>query len=184
MNREKFYKKCSTMLDDVLQYENYAKQGYDVDQIYSDTITSLIKNESTIINLKDNKLKAYIRTSMRSKFYDMYRKKSNNPVNVSYDDDIDSTNYNIVKKLVYTEDYDEDNHKLINLELLNKYIDKLTPAYKKVFELYFQGSNHKEIAKKLGIHIGTSKTNYMKAKKRLLEFMKEDNINSYSDLLY
>jgi len=47
-------------------------------------------------------------------------------------------------------------------------LQKLTPAYRTVFNLYvFEDMTHKEIAEKLGISIGTSKSNYAKAKHNL-----------------
>ena len=57
-------------------------------------------------------------------------------------------------------------------------MQKLTPAYRTVFNLYvFEEMTHKEIADTLGINIGTSKSNLAKAKnnlKRLLQ--KEHNL--------
>lgn len=49
-----------------------------------------------------------------------------------------------------------------------KVLPKLSPAYKKVFEMYYlDGLKHNEIAEHLGISPSTSKTNLMKAKKRI-----------------
>jgi RNA polymerase sigma-70 factor (ECF subfamily) len=47
-------------------------------------------------------------------------------------------------------------------------LQKLTPAYRTVFNLYvFEEMTHKEIADLLGINIGTSKSNLAKAKNNL-----------------
>jgi len=47
-------------------------------------------------------------------------------------------------------------------------IQQLPPAYKTVFNLYvIEGFKHREIAEKLGITVGTSKSNLAKAKKNL-----------------
>jgi RNA polymerase sigma factor (sigma-70 family) len=49
-----------------------------------------------------------------------------------------------------------------------KVLPKLSPSYKKVFEMYYlDGLKHSEIAEHLGISPSTSKTNLMKAKKRI-----------------
>ena len=49
-----------------------------------------------------------------------------------------------------------------------KVLPKLSPAYKKVFEMYYlDGLKHSEIGEHLGISPSTSKTNLMKAKKRI-----------------
>jgi len=45
-----------------------------------------------------------------------------------------------------------------------KATEQLSPSYKAVFELYLQGYKHDEIAEKLGISVGTSKSNVFKAK--------------------
>lgn len=51
-----------------------------------------------------------------------------------------------------------------------KQIQKLPPKYRLVFNLYaIEGYNHIEIAEKLGISIGGSKSNYSRAKKILRE---------------
>jgi RNA polymerase sigma factor (sigma-70 family) len=47
-------------------------------------------------------------------------------------------------------------------------IRKLSPAYRTVFNLHvIEGFTHEEIAEKLGISVGTSKSNLAKAKKNL-----------------
>lgn len=47
-------------------------------------------------------------------------------------------------------------------------IQELPPAYRTVFNLYvIEGFKHREIAEKLGIAVGTSKSNLAKAKKNL-----------------
>ncbi len=47
-------------------------------------------------------------------------------------------------------------------------LQQLTPAYRLVFNLYvIEGYLHEEIAAKLGISVGTSKSNLSKAKRRL-----------------
>lgn len=51
---------------------------------------------------------------------------------------------------------------------LLKVMQKLTPAYRLVFNLYVvDGLTHKEIAKKLSISEGTSKSNLAKAKRKI-----------------
>lgn len=56
-------------------------------------------------------------------------------------------------------------------ELL-KCIERLTPAYKAVFNLHvIDGYSHEEISKLLGISIGSSKSNLAKARMRLQELL-------------
>jgi RNA polymerase sigma-70 factor (ECF subfamily) len=55
-------------------------------------------------------------------------------------------------------------------------MQKLTPAYRTVFNLYvFEEMTHKEIAEVLGINIGTSKSNLAKAKQNLKKLLKKEH---------
>lgn len=55
-----------------------------------------------------------------------------------------------------------------------KEVQKLSIAYRTVFNLYaIEGFKHHEIAEKLDISVGTSKSNYAKARKKLQEALKK-----------
>lgn len=59
---------------------------------------------------------------------------------------------------------------------LVKLIQRLSPAYRNTFSLFaIEGYSHEEIAKTLGISVGTSKTNLMKARKNLREMLEQLN---------
>lgn len=59
-------------------------------------------------------------------------------------------------------------------------ISKLSPKYKKVFQLfYIQNYNHNEIADELGINVSTSKTNLLRAKLKLSKLLQHYN-NSFN----
>lgn len=54
-------------------------------------------------------------------------------------------------------------------------VQQLTPAYRTVFNLYvIEGFTHREIAEKLGITVGTSKSNLSKAKKNMQSILKKN----------
>ncbi len=58
-------------------------------------------------------------------------------------------------------------------------IQELTPAYKAVFNLYvIEEYTHQEIADMLGVSIGTSKSNLLKAKARLRKILEENFVKS------
>jgi RNA polymerase sigma-70 factor (ECF subfamily) len=51
-------------------------------------------------------------------------------------------------------------------------MQQLTPAYRTVFNLYvYEDYTHQEIAEALGISVGTSKSNYAKAKKNMKKLL-------------
>jgi RNA polymerase sigma-70 factor (ECF subfamily) len=68
-------------------------------------------------------------------------------------------------------------HTQLKAEFAQKAIEKLSPAYRTVFNLYvIEELSHKEIAELLGISEGTSKSNLAKAKMNLQRHLKEQFI--------
>jgi RNA polymerase sigma factor (sigma-70 family) len=68
----------------------------------------------------------------------------------------------------YDEDDNNDDYLSISPEMVMQEVQNLSPAYKAVFNLYvIEGFPHKEIAEKLGISEGSSKSNLSKAKRNL-----------------
>jgi RNA polymerase sigma-70 factor (ECF subfamily) len=54
-------------------------------------------------------------------------------------------------------------------------VQKLSPAYRTVFNLYvIDGFKHEEIAELLGIAVGTSKSNLFKAKQNLRAMLEKN----------
>ena len=61
----------------------------------------------------------------------------------------------------------------LSIEDVKSVLPQLSPAYRKVFELYYlDGLTHEQIGKKLGISPNTSKTNLMKAKLKVRDILK------------
>ena len=68
-------------------------------------------------------------------------------------------------------------------EQLLFHIQSLPPAYRMVFSLFaIEGYTHKEIAEKLEISEGTSKSNYFKARSRLIEILNRTG-NAYPKVI-
>jgi RNA polymerase sigma factor (sigma-70 family) len=62
----------------------------------------------------------------------------------------------------------------ISYQEIIEMLHKLPPAYRTVFNLYaIEGYKHEEIAKMLGITVGTSKSNLFKAKEHLRKILNE-----------
>lgn len=58
---------------------------------------------------------------------------------------------------------------------LIRYIKVLPPSYRSVFNLYvIDGFSHQEIARLLGISVGTSKSSLSKARQILQKYLKKD----------
>ncbi|MBG8552811.1 RNA polymerase sigma factor [Hymenobacter sp. BT594] len=61
-------------------------------------------------------------------------------------------------------------------------IQRLSPAYRTVFNLYvLDGFTHEEIAGQLGISVGASKSNLSKARGHLKEMLKKINHHAYAE---
>lgn len=66
-------------------------------------------------------------------------------------------------------------------EELIRFVQKLSPAYRAVFNLFvIDGFSHEEISGKLGISVGTSKSNLAKARENLRHMLKKTNEAFYS----
>lgn len=67
---------------------------------------------------------------------------------------------------------DEDFAANLDAQTLLKYLQKLPPGYRAVFNLYaIEGFSHEEIAEQLGISIGTSKSQLFKAREYLKKML-------------
>ncbi len=73
---------------------------------------------------------------------------------------------------------DEDFASNLDAETLMKYLQKLPPGYRAVFNLYaIDGFSHEEIAEQLGISIGTSKSQLFKAREYLKKMLDKSFIS-------
>lgn len=74
-------------------------------------------------------------------------------------------------------DFDENVIRDLSAEEILKLVQSLSPVYRMVFTLYaIEGYSHKEIAVKLGISEGTSKSNLRDARLRLQQKMAKNNL--------
>lgn len=83
-------------------------------------------------------------------------------------------------KMIETPDIQENVLDKISYDEIIKSIRNLTPAYRTILNLYIiEGFSHNEIAERLGIAIGTSKSNLSKAKIQLQKIL----FNSHKTVL-
>jgi RNA polymerase sigma factor (sigma-70 family) len=74
-----------------------------------------------------------------------------------------------------------DAHSQLAHEELLILIQKLSPAYRLVFNLYvMDGFTHDEIASQLGISVGASKSNLARARENLRSYLKHVNYDEYA----
>lgn len=123
-------------------------------------------------NIKQYKSKAPFEAWMRKVFtntaLEKFRKERNLISTNEYDETVEDLSGDIISQLS-------------NMELIDL-IQKLSPAYRMVFNLYaIEGYSHKEISEQLNISVGTSKSNLARARKFLKEQIKKLYPTIYSE---
>ncbi|GAB2648901.1 RNA polymerase sigma factor [Emticicia sediminis] len=104
--------------------------------------------------------KAWVRTIMVNTAIDYYRSNKKYQLHIAVDE-------------VEITDFDDDVMSKLSTEEIMGLVRKLSPMYRMVFMLYVvEGYKHKEIAEKLGIQEGTSKSNLQDARIKLQEMIR------------
>lgn len=155
--QEKLFKKYyALMLAICLRYSDNKSEARDILQegfvkIYGKL--HLFKFEGSFIG--------WMKRIMVNTAIDKYRKNIQTPRSVELNDNLNAAeDESILSKLGH--------------EDLLRIIQKLPKGYRTVFNMYvIEGYSHKEIATKLGISEGTSKSQLFKAKQQLQIFIKE-----------
>ena len=121
-------------------------------------------------------LEGWIRRIMVNLSIDQYRKKKHH-----VDLDLENSKH-LVEENTEEEDelesdiYDFQPHHIVEA------MQQLSPVYRTVFNLYvFENFSHQEISEKLGISLGTSKSNYAKAKKNMKKILLKNKINAATE---
>jgi RNA polymerase sigma-70 factor (ECF subfamily) len=110
---------------------------------------------------KDGSFEGWMKTIVIHQSIDYYRKHKSDPFFAEVDYELKKTPSNKTSESMEAEEL---------MQMLNH----LPAGYRMVFNMYaIEGYQHKEIAEKLGISISTSKTQYLKARKKLQEMLKE-----------
>ena len=141
----------------------YSKDREEAVEIVND---GFVKMFTKLDRYKDNtSFKAWLRRILINASIDYYRKNEKHYHNV----DISYAKYEYIT---------EDALSKISEKEIIELIQELPPSYRVVFNLFvIEGFNHREIASKLGISVGTSKSNLAiarsKLKRRLLIMNKQ-----------
>ncbi|NLA23751.1 MAG: RNA polymerase sigma factor [Bacteroidales bacterium] len=93
---------------------------------------------------------------------------------------------NVFENIIDDEDDNISEMKIANMqaERILELIQKLSPSYRAVFNLYvIENYSHKEISEMLGISIGSSKSNLSKAKAKLRILYNEEYSNNHNETI-
>jgi len=124
-----------------------------------------IKVFSNLINFENKgSLEGWIRRIVVNTAIDYVRKKRE-----IYSDYLIENNAD-EDKMMPLDELEETKYKELKAEIILKLMQKLSPAYRAVFNLFvIENYSHNEIAAELNINVGTSKSNLAKAKMKLKE---------------
>lgn len=142
----------------------YANNRLDAAGILNDGFFKVFKNIEKYE--KDKPFKAWLGRIITNTAIDYYR------TNLKFADHADIADYNEItqEQSVYA--------KLAYEDLL-ALVQKLTPAYRTVFNLFaIDGYSHEEISEMLAISVGTSKSNLFKARQKLQDMLKAPVVNA------
>lgn len=82
-----------------------------------------------------------------------------------------------VKTIEDKQENNQDIDQNLSVEKIKRAIDKLPAGYRIVFSLYLlEGYDHKEIAKVLDISESTSKSQYSRAKQKIKELLRSNEL--------
>jgi len=140
----------------------YSSDDQDADEISNDSFLKVFTN---LNKYNDNQpFKAWLRTIVVNTAIDYFRKNKQRPIHTVYEE--------IDKQSVI--ELNEEIISRISADEILSLVRQLSPAYQMVFSLYvIDGYSHKEIAAKLGIKEGTSKSNLQDARLKLQNMIKK-----------
>jgi RNA polymerase sigma-70 factor, ECF subfamily len=138
----------------------YSSNDQDAEEILNDSFLKVFLN----LDKYDDKkaFKSWLRTIVVNTAIDYFRRNRQQPVLTAYEE---------IEKQQQI-DFNEDIISAISAEEILALVRQLSPVYRMVFSMYvIDGYPHKEIAEKLGIKEGTSKSNLQDARRKLQEMI-------------
>ena len=150
----------------------YCNSHEDALEIVNDGFLKIFKNIEIFNSRYENyeaSLIGWMKSIMIHTAIDYFRKSSKNKVV----DEIEEMHFEITYS-------DETSIDRMSYKEILELVQKLSPVYRAVFNLYvIDGFKHEEIAKQLNISVGTSKSNLAKAKMSIQKMLKETNLKLY-----
>jgi RNA polymerase sigma-70 factor (ECF subfamily) len=129
-----------------------------VEEIINDGFLKIFTNLSKYDTTQP--FKAWLRTIMVNTAIDYYRSNQKYHLQITVDE-------------IEITDFDDDIISQLSVEEIMGLVRKLSPTYRMVFILYVvEGYKHREIAERLGIQEGTSKSNLQDARIKLQEMIR------------
>jgi RNA polymerase sigma-70 factor (ECF subfamily) len=148
--------------------DRYTKRREDAIEIFNDSFLKVFKEihrYSPSYSDEVNSFKGWIRKILIYTAIDHCRKNNKHYFTAELETSI-----------VYIPQKEESAFDRISYDEIIRAIQRLSPAYRTVVNLFIvDGFSHEEIAEKLQISIGTSKSNLFKARQQLQKILKKEN---------
>jgi len=150
----------------------YTSTEDDAMEIANDGFLKIFRELSTFVAKYEDveaSLKGWMKKIMVNTAIDHFRKNHKYQANVSIDENS-----------FQAHDNGESSIDKISYEEILKIVQQLSPVYRTVFNLYvIDGFKHEEIAKKLKISVGTSKSNLAKARLNIQKMLQQSQKSLY-----
>jgi RNA polymerase sigma factor (sigma-70 family) len=162
----KFYIKFNKLIyNTCLAYVGNSQEAEDITQ---DIFIKIFNILHKFNGDSEKQLYSWVKTVSKNMTIDTIRVNKNKSLDIDYEN---------LPDLVEDANFDEFNNFDDDLLVdIKSAINKLSPKYKKVFELYYLDNyTHEEISKELNLNIGTSKSNLFKAKKKMSKLLEKYN---------
>ena len=158
--QKQLYEKCySKMMSACMRYASDTDEAMEILNMgFFKVFTTIGRYQNEINNLEGWIYRIIVNTAI-----DHFRKEFKHKRTVETDHALSSqTAYDVVSDL--------------SAEEILKLVQQLSPAYRTVFNLYvMEGFTHREIAEKLKVTEGTSKSNLAKARAKLQKMIREQD---------
>ena len=145
----------------------YVKNQHDAEEILSATFTKVFGKLSSFESQGEGSFEAWVKKIALNECLMFLRKRKNAPLTIEPDENVVEQSESAIDKLSSQE--------------LFELILRLPEGYRTIFNLYeIEGYSHAEISEKLGITVGTSKSQLSKAKAYLREIITKLGLNHAS----
>ena len=150
----------------------YAQNEDDAMEITNDGFLKIFRELQSFSARYDDvesSLKGWMKRILINTAIDHFRKNQKFQANLSLDD-----------SLYEAADHSASSIDKLSYDELYRIVQQLSPVYRAVFNLYvIDGFKHEEIAKQLKISVGTSKSNFAKAKINIQKMLAERQVTRY-----
>jgi len=150
----------------------YCNNKDDAMEVVNDGFVKVFKELPHFVPMYNNyeaSLKGWMKTIMVNTSIDHFRKKNKNFLVADLDEshvEMEVSEESAIDKMTFKEIMDM--------------VHRLSPAYRTIFNLFvIDGFKHEEIAGRLRISVGTSKSNLSKAKTNIQKMLREATIQCY-----